>query len=170
MALTKVATPGNVEIAASKSMITQLKEYKTKNWGIGLNGTTFQPDGFLTFFRQRNLPFSYYVVNYGVTIGTPAAYGTNANTLQRYIMGIHNSELDACQKTINELQTYKKNFWAIGLNGDTLQPDGFNTFFAERQLPFKPFVRSTSGVSIGESSAYDINTDVLKKYIAELAL
>jgi hypothetical protein len=169
MSLTKVETPGNVEVAACKAKITGLKDYQSKNWGIGLSGTTFSPDGFLTFFNQRNLPFSYYVVNYGVTIGSPAAYGENISTLEKHMSSVCSSETQAANQTIKQLQAYKSNFWAIGLNGDTLQPDGFNAFFADRQLPFKPFVRSTSGVSIGEESAYDENIATLKKYISELS-
>ncbi len=168
MALPKVALPGNAEVKASRDMIAQLKDYQSKNWGIGLNGTTFSPDGFLRFFTERNLPFQYYVVNYGASIGSPAAYGANINTLEAYIGKIQSSETADCEKVMNEIATYQKNFWGIGLNGDTLQPDNFDKFFAMRDLPFKPFVRSTSGVKIGEQSAYDENIHTLKKYLSEL--
>ena len=165
---TTVETPGNVEIKAIKETIANLDNYKSKNWGIGLNGSTFQPDGFLTFFTQRNLPFQYYVVNYGASIGSSAAYDQNINTLKALADKIREAETAKANKVIADLQTYKANFWAIGLNGDTLQPDGFNNFFAERQLTFKPFVRSTSGVNIGEQSAYDENIRVLQDYIKGL--
>ncbi|MEM1321227.1 MAG: hypothetical protein AAGG75_13310 [Bacteroidota bacterium] len=168
MALTKVEMPGDKEIQNCQNIIKELKSYQSKNWGIGLNGSTFQPDGFLTFFTQRNLPFSYYVVNKGVTIGSSKAYDANIQTLETYMAGIRKSETDAGNAIIKSLKSYQSNFWAIGLNGDTLQPDGFNTNFAERQLPFKPFVRSTSGVSIGEQSAYDENISTMQNYIKAL--
>ncbi len=59
---------------------------------------------------------------------------------------------------------YKELYWAIGLNGDTLDPDGFVRFFGERQLPFQFFVRSQN-VSLGEQSAYEQNINTLKEYI-----
>ncbi|MEH2467977.1 MAG: hypothetical protein V7K23_30830, partial [Nostoc sp.] len=57
--------------------------------------------------------------------------------------------------------------WAIGLNGDTLQPDGFVNFFGERELPFKFFVQSQR-VSLGDKSAYDQNIKTLNDYISSL--
>ncbi len=151
------------EIKAAESTLKELQNYKSKNWAIGLNGDTFEPDGLLAFFTQRGLPFKYYISNQGVTVGSPSSYDDNIATLNSYIAGIRSAEQTAVNSIIQELKTYKSNFWAIGLNGDTLQPDGFNAFFATRELPFKPFVRSR--VSIGQESAYDQNIATLTNYI-----
>ena len=164
MALPKVSVSAITETKSVNDTIDGIKNYQSKNWGIGLNGDTFQPDGFLSFFTQRGLQFSYYVVNYGVSIGSPAAYGENISILQNYLSAFQTSEKTQCQSVLKDLQSYKSNFWAIGLNGDTFQPDGFNQFFAERGLPFLPFLRS-KGVSIGEESAYDENITVLQNYM-----
>lgn len=169
MSLTKVEVSGTKEIGNCNNIIAQIKDYKSKNWGIGLNGSTFQPDGFLTFFTQRNLPFSYYVVNYGASVGSPAAYQANIDTLEKHIAEVRSSETTAANKIIASLKDYKAKFWGIGLTGDTLKPDGFNAFFAERELAFKPFVRSGSGVSIGEQSAYDENISTLEGYVKGLS-
>lgn len=75
-------------------------------------------------------------------------------------------QIEECEAIIKELRTYKERFWAIGVNGTTLQPDGFLTFFAARKLPFKFFVRGA--VSLGEESAYDENIATLEKYIQTL--
>ncbi len=163
--LPRVKRPVNEEIAAARKVIEGLKDYQAKGWGIGLNGDTFTPDSFLSFFTQRQLPFDYYVVNYGVSIGGPEAYQTNIDTLNQYITLLCTCETASIKKTIQELKDYQNRFWGIGLNGDTLKPDGFNPFFAVRGLPFKPFVRSTSGISIGQQSAYDENIATLGKYL-----
>lgn len=167
MALPQVSTNAVQELKKAQSTIQSLEEYQKKNWAIGLNGDTFEPDGFLTYFTNRALNFQYYVQNKGVSIGTSQAYSENINTINGYVQNIVDTEVSACEKTISELQTYEKNFWAIGLNGDNLQPDGFNPFFASRELTFKPFVRS-KGVSIGEESAYSENINTLNQYISEL--
>ena len=167
MSLPKVSTPANQEVKLVSETIAKIEEYKSKNWAIGLNGDTFQPDAFLAFFTQRDLSFEFYVVNDGVSIGAPSAYENNTNVLHSYTSKVVESEKLACTKIINELNTYKENFWAIGLNGDTLQPDNFNAFYASREVEFLPFVRS-KGVSIGEDSAYDKNIEALKMYISEL--
>lgn len=156
------------EIKASNQFIAQLQEYKSKNWGIGLNGGDFRPDGFLTFFTQRQLPFDYYDVNFGVSIGSSEAYVSNTATLNNYINDLRECETKAVNGIIDSLQTYQAKYWAIGLNGDSLLPDDFNVFFAARSLPFEPFVRSTSGISIGQSSAYETNISTLRAYLGSL--
>lgn len=78
-----------------------------------------------------------------------------------------NPEIEQCRSMINELRLYKQRYWAIGLNGDTLQPDGFVAFFSQRNLPFEYFVRSR-GVSRGDYSAYDRNIATLENYIKTL--
>lgn len=168
--LPKVNISALTELNSTMDMIKQLEQYKAKNSAIGLNGDTFQPDGFLTFFRNRGLPFKFYVNNKGVSIGSRSAYDENIAILHQYLTNNANSERTSCEATIRELEMYKSNNWAIGLNGDTLQPDGFNTFFAARSLTFKPYVRSTSGVSIGQRSAYDANAKTLKRYMEQVSV
>jgi Dyp-type peroxidase family len=76
-------------------------------------------------------------------------------------------DIDACEYKMAELKEYKALNWAIGLNGDTLEPDGFVKFFDERKLPFDYYVRS-QGVSQGDDSAYEKNITTLKNYITQL--
>jgi len=76
-------------------------------------------------------------------------------------------DIDACEYKMAELKEYKALNWAIGLNGDTLEPDGFVKFFEERNLPFEYYVRS-QGVSRGDDSAYEKNITTLKNYITQL--
>jgi hypothetical protein len=165
MALPKISVSAITETKAVHDTINGIKDFQSKGWGIGLNGDTFQPDGFLSFFAQRGLAFSFFVVNSGVSIGTSSAYGANIDTLQHYLSSFQGNEKAQCQSVLSDLQSYKAKFWAIGLNGDTFQPDGFNQFFAERGLPFFPFLRS-KGVSIGDQSAYDKNITALQSYIS----
>ncbi|MDB9306407.1 MULTISPECIES: Dyp-type peroxidase [Cyanophyceae] len=162
------------EIEAANNIIAELRHYQQKNWAIGLNGDSTQPDGFLTFFNQRKLPFSFYLLNQ-VQLGDQSAYLTNINTLNKYIKDICAQEIDASEYKIAELKEYKCLNWAIGLNADTEQPDGFVNFFGERQLPFEFYVRSipnretgTKGVSMGDQSAYEKNITTLNNYITEL--
>ena len=164
MSLPKISVSAIEETKAVQGTIKGIKDYQSKNWGIGLNGDTFQPDTFLGFFTQRGLSFSFYVVNHGVAIGSSAAYQANISTLERYLSSFQAAEKSQCQAVIQDLKSYKERFWAIGLNGDSLQPDGFNQFFAERSLPFLPFVRKGS-VSIGQETAYDTNIATLEAYM-----
>ena len=154
------------EIEAAKKKIAELQEYKQKNWAIGLNGDTTQPDGFLTFFNQRKLPFEFYLLNQ-FRLGGSSAYDKNIARLNKYIEDVITQEVDACEYKIAELKEYKGLNWAIGLNGDTIEPDGFVNFFGERELPFEFYVRSQN-VSLGDGSAYDKNITTLENYIKEL--
>ncbi len=154
------------EIQAAQNTIAELGNYKDRNWGIGLNGETSEPDGFLHFFNQRNLPFKFYVRSSQVAVGDPSAYDENIATLNKYIEDVCNQEIEASEYKIAELKEYQELYWAIGLNGDTLEPDGFVSFFGERELPFKFFVRS--GISVGDQSAYDENIKTLEDYIKDI--
>jgi hypothetical protein len=162
------------EIEAAKKIIAELQLYEQKNWAIGLHGDTRQPDGFLTFFNQRKLPFSFYLLN-EVGLGTKSAYFENIGTLNKYIKDVCLQEIDASEYKVAELKEYQSLKWAIGLNGDSEQPDGFVNFFGERKLRFEFYVRSIpnpetgkKGVSMGDASAYDKNIDTLNEYITEL--
>ncbi|WP_392480872.1 Dyp-type peroxidase [Nostoc sp. C110] len=154
------------EIEAAQGIINELQNYKQKNWAIGLNGDTVEPDGFLTFFNQRKLSFKFYLQN-RVGLGEYSAYDENIKTLNRYIADVIDQESDACEYKIAELEEYKDRKWAIGLNGDTSEPDGFVNFFGERELPFKFFVQNQR-VSLGDYSAYDNNINTLNNYISSL--
>ncbi|MBI3284276.1 MAG: hypothetical protein HYZ65_05410 [Burkholderiales bacterium] len=65
--------------------IAELNVCKSKNWAIGLNGSTLQPDAFLPFFDTRSVPFAYYVRSGSVELGSPSAYDTNIKALQSYL-------------------------------------------------------------------------------------
>lgn len=165
------------EIELVKKKIEELKEYrdhkkdgKPAPWAIGIHGDTIQPDEFLTFFNQRNLPFKFYLLNQ-VGLGDSSAYDKNIATLEKYIKDVVYQEIDASEYKIAELKEYRDHDpqWAIGLNGDTLEPDGFVNFFGERELPFKFYVRS-KGVSLGDASAYDQNVATLNDYITTLKI
>ncbi|POA99754.1 hypothetical protein C2134_05135 [Chromobacterium sinusclupearum] len=165
--ITAVNVPAKQAIEASNEIIKQLKDYQSKNWAIGLNGDTLAPDGFLSFFTERNLPFSYYVRAKGVSVGEPTAYQTNIDTLNHYIALIRSAEGLAVHGVIEQLNRYKANNWAIGLNGTTLQPDDFLPFFDTRAVPFAYYVRS-GGVELGSPAAYEANIKALQQYLSSL--
>jgi Dyp-type peroxidase family len=156
------------EIEAAKMKIVELQRSKEKKWAIGLDGATTEPDGFLTFFNQRKLPFEFYVQNPQVELGGSEAYDNNIATLNKYIEDVITQEVDACEYKIAELEEYKNLNWAIGLNGDDpKKTDGFLNFFGERELAFVFYVQSKN-VSLGDRSAYDKNITALKNYIKGL--
>lgn len=155
------------ELQAAQDIIAELLNYQKNNWSIGLNGDTLEPDGFFTFFNQRNLPFKLYLLNQ-VSLGDSSAYDENIATLNKYIEDVRNQEIEASEYKIAELKEYKELYWAIGLNGDTLEPDEFVSFFGERELPFTFFVRSQN-VSLGDESAYEQNIATLNNYIMRMS-
>lgn len=73
-------------------------------------------------------------------------------------------ETTQIDKTMQELRSYMSRQWGIGVHPETLQPDQFLKFFVQRSLPFKYYVRSLSGFSIGEPSAYLENMKTLRAY------
>lgn len=73
-------------------------------------------------------------------------------------------ENEDVNRVVMELKDYEARQWAIGLNGETLQVDQFQKFFAQRQLPFAYFVRATGGINLGDASAYQRNMKSLYKY------
>jgi hypothetical protein len=151
-------------LSACHATIQGLKDYQSRFWAIGLNGDTLQPDGFLKFFEDRSLPFAYFVRSQGVSAGNESAYDANINTLQSYINQQVTAETNLVNAIVTQLKDYQSRNWAIGLNGDTLQPDGFVEFFGQRQLPFDYYVRS-QGLSLGEPTAYNNNIQTLQKYL-----
>lgn len=74
------------------------------------------------------------------------------------------SEVQNVDQVIQELDDYESRFWAVGINGDSLQPDQFQKFFAARDMEVRYFVRSGSGLSLGEASAYQENRLMLQDY------
>ncbi|MCD4483428.1 hypothetical protein LQR31_02945 [Chromobacterium vaccinii] len=162
-----VNVPARQEIEAADGVVKQLKEYQSKNWAIGLNGDNLAPDNFLAFFTERQLPFAYYVRAQGVSVGEPSAYQINIDTLNHYVALIRSSEGIAVHGVITQLNHYKANNWAIGLNGSTLQPDDFLPFFDTRGVAFAYYVRS-GGVELGTPAAYDNNIRALQQYLDNL--
>ncbi|MEW6345537.1 MAG: hypothetical protein RXR20_14595 [Paraburkholderia sp.] len=165
--ITSVSITAKTEIKAANDTIAGLKDYQNKGWAIGLNGDTLAPDGFLTFFTERNLPFRYYVRSKGVSVGEPTAYQANIDVLTQYVNNIRSAENVAVNSVVADLEVYKARNWAIGLNGSTLQPDNFLPFFGTRGIPFEYYVRS-GGVELGSPSAYDTDIKNLKNYQASL--
>lgn len=80
--------------------------------------------------------------------------------------GVPKEEIQAAQNMIDELRNYQQQNWAIGLNGDTLQPDGFLAFFNQRNLSFKFYLQNQ--FPLGNSSAYDQNIATLNQYIEDI--
>lgn len=157
----------SAEIGAAQQMISDLHLFRANLWPVGLRGDTLQPDRFLKFFTDRELPFEFHMHSQGVSVGEQSAYDANVQTLQVYIDSIRQAETAACTATIADFNHYRELNWAIGLNGDTLQPDQFISFFGERQLPFAYYVRSR-GVALGEPSAYRVNIETLERYVQSL--
>jgi hypothetical protein len=152
------------ELQACNTVIAGILDYQNKNWAIGMTGDTLQPDSFLAFFTARKLAFLYYVRSSdGVSVGDPDAYQKNIDTLHEYMDELIANEKKQVEAQIQELKNYKTNNWAIGLNGDTLQPDGFMPFFAQRELPFFMYVQNES-LAVGDSSCYDKNINMLLSY------
>ncbi|WP_199302844.1 Dyp-type peroxidase domain-containing protein [Oscillatoria sp. FACHB-1406] len=154
------------EIEAAQATIAELEKCRETNCGIGLCGDPLEPDELLTFFYQRNLPFKAYLIE-GLVLGSASAYQQNITTLEQYIEDLCNQEIEASEYKIAELEEYKELYWAIGLQGDTLEPDDFVNFFGERDLPFQFFVRGEN-VLLGDESAYDQNIKILIEYIHSL--
>ncbi|MEG4499832.1 Dyp-type peroxidase [Microcoleus sp. F10-C6] len=154
------------EIQAAQNMIVELRNYQQQNWSIGLNGDTFQPDGFLAFFNQRNLSFKFYLQNQ-FPLGDSSAYDENIATLNQYIEDIRYQEIEASEYKIAELEEYKELDWSILSKTDTFKPDKFVSFFGERELPFK-FVVDSGNILLNDQSSYEENIRTLKHYISSL--
>jgi hypothetical protein len=75
------------------------------------------------------------------------------------------NELQWAKDTIKGLDEYKGKNWAIGLKGDTGQPDDFLVGFAARDLALVTYIRGAGGLNIGDPSAYDRNVVTVKNYI-----
>lgn len=163
-----ISVNAKTEIKSVTALIAKLNDYKSKNWAIGLTGNTLVPDEFLAFFANRELPFTYYVRSQqGVSLGDPSAYQNNINTLNVYMARIKANEKALVTATIATLNDYKAKNWAIGLNGDTLQPDNLLPFFATRELVFAFYVRKPD-LTLGDAAAYDKNIATLNAYLSSL--
>ncbi len=75
-------------------------------------------------------------------------------------------ELQVCQQQVSLLLDSQRAQRAMGMDSETLQPDALLAFFTERNLPFAYYVRSRSGIAIGETSAYEKNIATLNMYMA----
>lgn len=73
------------------------------------------------------------------------------------------TEIRRVDNMLADLQRHQENGWTIGINGETLRPDHFARFFADRDLELKFFVQA-EGLSVGDVSAYDANRTVLVDY------
>lgn len=154
------------EFQWAKDTVAGIKDYKAKNWAIGLNGDTGQPDGFLSSFAARELNCVTYIRGAGLSLGDPSAYDRNIAAVQNYIAVERTEEIKSANDLINEIASYKAQNWAIGLNWPDGQPDGFAKYFAVRGLPIAYYLRGN--VAVGDPSAYDKNVTTLKGYIARV--
>lgn len=80
--------------------------------------------------------------------------------------GVPKEEIQAAQKMITELRNYQQLNWAIGLDGDTLQPDKFLAFFNQRNLSFKFYLLNQ--FPLGRATAYDENITTLNQYVEDI--
>lgn len=153
------------EIEAGKNIIMELLHYQRQNWAIGLHGDTRQPDQFLTFFNQRELPFKFYLLNQ-FRLGDSNAYKENIKTLAEYLEDAINQEIEASEYKIIELKEYQRLGWDIGvfLRNQAWETDTLVNFFGERELPFEFYVPSQKSVPDG-SDAYTKNIKTLETYI-----
>lgn len=156
------------EIEAGKNIIMELLDYQRQNWAIGLHGDTRQPDKFLTFFNQRELPFKFYLLNQ-FRLGDSTAYKENIKTLAEYLEDAINQEIEASEYKITELKEYQRLNWEIGVfcRNEAWETDTLVNFFGERELPFEFYVPSKKSVPDG-SDAYTKNIATLEAYIARV--
>lgn len=154
------------ELQWAKDTIKGINDYRSKNWAIGLNGDTGQPDGFLVAFAARNLNCVTYIRGAGLSIGGPDAYDRNIATVKNYIETERKEEIASANKVILDITSYKAQNWAVGLNWPDGQPDGFTAYFAARGLPIAYYLRGN--IAVGDPSAYDKNITTLKNYIAKV--
>ncbi|WP_445249566.1 RICIN domain-containing protein [Microcoleus sp. OTE_8_concoct_300] len=156
------------EIEAGKKIIMELLDYQRQNWAIGLHGDTRQPDQFLTFFNQRELPFKFYLLNQ-FQLGNSNAYKENIKTLAEYLEDAINQEIEASEYKIVELKEYQRLGWDIGVfcRNEAWETDTLVNFFGERELPFEFYVRSEETVP-ARSDAYTKNIETLETYIASV--
>jgi hypothetical protein len=156
------------EIEAGKNIIMELLDYQRQNWAIGLHGDTTQPDKFLTFFNQRELPFKFYLLN-KFRLGNSNAYKENIKTLAEYLEDAINQEIEASEYKIIELKEYQRLGWDIGVfcRNKAWETDTLVNFFGERELPFEFYVPSQKSVPDG-SDAYTKNIETLEAYIARV--
>lgn len=157
-----ISRPFLAEVAWAKQSIAQINDYRAKNWAIGLNGDTAQPDGFTASFAERDLICDTYLLNF-FQVGSPAAYDKNIQTLVDYIERERQEEIASVNATLAKIAEYRTRNWAIGLNWPDGQPDGFTRYFAVRGLKIAYYLRGN--IAVGDPSAYDANTKTLIEYL-----
>ncbi|XZN99664.1 MAG: RICIN domain-containing protein [Microcoleus sp.] len=91
-----------------------------------------------------------------------------APSLNIEFRGVPEKEIASAQNMIAKLHEYQKENFAIGLHGDTTQPDEFLTFFNQRKLPFEFYL--INKVSLGDYSAYEKNIATLIRYIKDVII
>lgn len=145
----------------SQDVLKEIFYYKKNNFAIGQKYPSGGPDAFTYFFSIRNIPIANYLRG-TISIGEPTAYNENIAALSAYINYNVILELELIDKEIEDIKYYQSKNWAIGEAYPDGGPDSFVVFFAERNLPIKPYLRGT--VSIGEPTAYCENIDILSYY------
>jgi hypothetical protein len=158
--------PFLTEVSWAAETITQINDYKAKNWAIGLNGDTGKPDNFTVSFAERGMNAVTYIRGAGLSIGDPKAYDQNIAMINSYIAHERQEEVTSVNSMMAQIANYKAQNWAIGLSWPDGQPDGFTRYFATRSLPIAYYLRGD--ISVGDPTAYDQNTKTLQDYLKKV--
>lgn len=168
LARPQVKTDVVSEVKLIDEAIAGINDYESRGWAIGLTGDTLKPDHFLKFFQDRDLELAMFVRSYsGVSIGDSTAYQADIKVLQDHKNKIVTEEVAELDKVIQDMTEYQRRAWAVGINGDTGEPDQFLLYFSEHSLPIQIFY-SQGFVAIGSDRAYDENMLTLQNYRNEL--
>jgi hypothetical protein len=168
LALPKVSVDVLSEVKSVDQVLDDLITYESRFWAIGLNGDTLQPDAFHRFFAARDMKFQFFVRSMsGVVLGDISAYQENRLVLLDYRRRLIEEEIAQAELIVQQIMTAQKQDAAVGLTADTVQPDNLITFFGERGLEIRYYVRGPS-FTLGDSSAYEHNLQVVRAYIQQL--
>ncbi len=115
--------------------LASMKRFRERNWAIGVNGDTLEPDPYFKYFRERGLEFrSYSLHPYGQeAIRDPSAYEENIQVLHRSLCEELELEQRACEEMKQRLLVLQRERAPIGF--DAMKgPDEIAEFFALRNL------------------------------------
>jgi hypothetical protein len=165
MAVSEVLLSGSFlqEVKWSRDMIIKIQEHKIKDWPMGFERESTQPDDILAAFTTRGLAFAPYCHRPELTIGGSDAYMRNIGTIVNYVEHERQEEIQSAHQLITEILSLKARGAAIGLAWPNAHPDEFSRYFVIRGIPIAQYVRGN--VNVGDLSAYDKNIETLNAYI-----
>lgn len=165
MAVSEVVLSGSFlrEVKWARDMIIKIQEYKIKDWPMGFQQKSTQPDDIFAEFTFRDLPFAPYCHRPDLMIGTADAYTRNIGTICGYIERERQEEILSAQKKITDILSFKARDSAVGLGWPNGHPDDLSRYFVIRGLTIAHYLHGN--VSVGEASAYDKNIEALNEYI-----